>query len=439
MAGDPEVLGTLGFTSGSSLRRWVRRGIGLGLLLGVATGLGVWKVRRNPTPRPAYATARVELGDVVETVTATGTLSPLDAVDVGAEVSGRVLAVHADVNDRVEAGQALVEIDPEQLAAKVDEAEAQVRSANAALASARASLEESDLRARRTRDLQRSGLASAQDLEAAEAALARAGAQISTNRAQVALARASTKSARASRAKAVVRSPLAGIVLARSVEPGQTVTVGFQTPVLFTVAREISRMQLSIDVDEADVVKVRSGQSATFVVDAYPTREFTASVVRVSNLPKRGAAVVTYEALLSVENPEQLLRPGMTATTIIVTSRADNVLTVPPAALRFRPDDRTGTTASGVALPGFGRMPPPPGADIGPGGGGPNPAALGAASRPPAATRRPASATLFVIRNGRLDRIAVERGVSDGKRVQVASADLAPGVEVVTDVVEVEK
>lgn len=432
--GDPQVLAKLGVGKSHTVRRWVVRAIVLLSVLGlVAAGL-LWRAKAKSAPTQSFVTAPVEQGDLRETVTATGTLSPLDAVEVGAEVTGRVLKVNVDVNDQVEQGQVLVEIDQEQLNARVEESQAQLSSASASLRNARASVKEAELKAQRIRELNKRGLASAQELETAEATLERAKASVGTASAQVTVARAGLKSAKTSQGKAVIKSPIDGIVLARSVEPGQTVTSGFQTPVLFTLARDITQMQLKVDVDEADVGKVQDGQPATFVVDAHPKRQFRSKVVRLNNLPKTGTTVITYEGLLTVDNSERLLRPGMTATATIVTKQVKDALTVPNVALRFRPKAAAGGTSRGAGLPvpGLGRGP----GGFGRGGGfGPRPAGSAGADAAPRAPRD----AVWVVRDGKPVRIAVEVGVTDGKRTEVKAAELAAGTEVITDVAETKK
>lgn len=426
---DPQVMAQLGVGKGRGARRWLWRIGALLVLLGVAAGLYVWRARVSSAKKETYVTAKVEASDLRETVIATGTLTPLDAVEVGAEVSGRVLKVNVDVNDRVKAGQELVEIDQEALVARVEESAAQLRSAGASSRNARASVKEAELKATRIRELNKKGLASAQELETAEATLERARASVATASAQVTVARAGLKTAKTNQGKAVVKSPIDGIVLARSVEPGQTVTAGFQTPVLFTLARDITEMQLKVDVDEADVGKVKEGQVATFVVDAHPKRQFRSKVVRLNNLPKAGTTVVTYEGLLTVDNSERLLRPGMTATATVITQDIKGVLSVPNAALRFRPKAKGGAAASrggGLPMPGLGR-----GRGFGPGGGGgPRPAS---SSGEPAAPRQPRDA-VFVLRDGAPARVPIEIGATDGKRTEVRSGELPAGADVITDI-----
>jgi HlyD family secretion protein len=429
LAGDPEVLKKLGAGRTSSGRRWLVRALLLGAV--AATGAGIWHFRKQAElqKQPSYVTAPVERGDLRETVTATGTLSPLDSVEVGAEVTGRVTRVLVDINDRVTKDQVLVEIDTEQLQSRVDESQAQLRSAQASQANAKATVKEAESKAVRAREMHQRGLISDQDLEAAEATLERAKASVSTSSAQTTVAMASLSSAKTSLGKAIIRSPLDGIVLSRTIEPGQTVTSGFQTPVLFTLARALTQMQLDIDVDEADVGRVREGQEATFVVDAYPKQVFRSKLVKLGNLPKPETTVVTYQATLTVENPERLLKPGMTATATIVTSEEKDVLSVPNAALRFEPPAPPGSAqaAPGLPLPGLGgnmrgmgrpRTPRPQGS-AGPGG-----------------AERVRRQHVYVLKQGVLSKVRVEVGATDGRRTAVKGEGIGPGTEVVVDITE---
>lgn len=430
--GDPEVVKKLGLGRRSGSRKWMSRLV-LGAALAAAAG-GVWFWRKKvSTPEtPSYVTAPVERGDLRETVTATGTLSPLDSVEVGAEVTGRVTKVTVDINDRVEKDQVLVEIDTEQLSARVEESQAQLQSAQASQRNSTATVKEAESKAARAREMHSRGLISDQDLEAAVATLDRAKASVSSTAAQITVASAGLKSAKTSLGKAIIRSPIDGIVLARTIEVGQTVTAGFQTPILFTLARDLGKMQLDIDVDEADVGSVREGLEATFVVDAYPKRVFRSKLLKLGNLPKAGTTVVTYQATLSVENPDRLLKPGMTATATLVTSEVKNVLSVPNAALRFVPPAEASarTPSPGLPVPGLGAP------MRGMGGQRRSGARPSASADAGAGFRRVSRQKVYVVRGTELVAVPVEVGASDGRRTEIKGAELAVGAQVVLDVAE---
>ncbi len=310
------------------------------LALGAA-GLLAWGWSRlgsdGATTPYRFETLASRRGVVSSTVTATGSLQPLAQVEVGPELSGRVTRVLVDFNQRVAAGQILCELDPEQWQAAVRQARAQLAANQAALESGGVTLGEARVEAERSRQLSAAGIASQQSLDAARATLRKAEAAVRVAEAQVELARAALESARTSLSKAVIRSPIDGIVLSRAVEPGQAVAASLQAPVLFVLARDLDRMELHIEIDEADIGRVAEGQSASFVVDAYPDRTFEATLSGIHNIATVDNNVVSYEAVLRVENAEGRLRPGMTATVTVVTARQEDALLVPNRALRFVP------------------------------------------------------------------------------------------------------
>ena len=361
---DPEVEAQLGLTQtgGSRARRaWVRRGTWVLVALALLGGLAWWRARGQAERAPKYVTAPVERGDLAVTVTATGTLSALDTVEVSSEVSGRVAEVLVDFNDRVKAGQLLAVLNPEQARARAQEAAAQVEAATAGLARARATADESRQKLSRAQELAKAGLLSKDDLDTAQATARRADADVGAAAAQTTVARASLDDARSALRKSSVVSPIDGIVLSRAVEPGQTVAASLQAPVLFTLARDLTKMKLEVAVDEADVGKVREGNPATFTVDAYPGRTFASRVESLHNVATTAENVVTYTAELSVANGDLALRPGMTATAGIVTEEKHGALLVPNAALRFTPPDvlaQENGARGGLFIPGVTRGSP---------------------------------------------------------------------------------
>ncbi len=412
-----EVLAVV--NAGRSKRRlwsWLAAALALATLVGVGIR---WKTSTSTEPKLTWVTVPVKKGNLQETVTATGTLSPVDAVELGAEVTGRLTRVLVDVNDRVEEGQVLAEIDPEQLTARVQEARAQLGSAQANLASAKASLSEAELKATRMHALGEKELVSRQEVETTDATLARAKASVQTAASQITVARAGLTSAETSLQKATIRAPISGVVLMRAVEPGQTVTAGFQTPVLFTLARDLTSLELNVEVDEADIGKVKEGQEASFVVDAYPDREFESKLVQLHNMPKAEATVVTYPAVLSVDNSNLLLRPGMTATATIVTRKLQQQLLVENRALRFEPPRPEGERGrSFFPIPGLGR--PPAG----------RPREAGSAS-----TGKPPKDRVYVEKApGQARQVPVKVLGTNGILSAVSGPGLAPGSPVIVDV-----
>ena len=335
--GDIELRKKLGLDSANKKRRTRRKRLAVALpLIGVLIALGVWRAG-GPGDQPNYVTQPVRRGDLAVMVTATGSLDARETIDVGAEVSGRILRVHVDFNDPVRKGQLLAELDTEELEARVREARARVRAAKATERVARATSNEAKQAADRAERLAEKGLISVARLETALAAAERARADVGARSAQTAVAAAALSDARTRIGRARITSPIDGIVLERNVEAGQTLASEFQVPVLFRIARDLSRMELSVAVDEADVGRVKEGQQATFSVEAYPDRTFRSTVRSLRNVPTIEQTVVTYVAVLAVDNDEHMLRPGMTATATIVTETIEDVLLIPNSALRFTP------------------------------------------------------------------------------------------------------
>ena len=312
---------------------------------------------RGNTKAVTYATQDVVKGDLTVTVTATGNLEPRNQVEIGSELSGTVAKVNVDVNDEVKAGQVLAALDTTRLKAQVLQQESSLASAEARVLQAEASAKEARAniaRLQKVRELSGNKLPSQQDMDVAEAAVARADGELAAAKAAVAQSRASLETVRTDLGKTELRSPINGVILVRSVEPGQTVAASLQAPVLFIMAEDLKKMELHVSVDEADVGSVQVGQEASFTVDAYPNRRFSAHITQVhfassntkastssSNSSQASATstgVVTYETVLEVDNPELLLRPGMTATAEIVTTNIEDAVLMPNAALRFSPE-----------------------------------------------------------------------------------------------------
>lgn len=337
---DADVVRTLGVGKSGTWKRWLGRIIALLVLVAAVAGV-VALVRKAMKPRvTTYETAQVRHADISVVVTATGTVQAVNTVQVGTEVSGRVAAVHVTFNEPVTVGQVLVEIDPEQLQGRVREARAQGAVAHAAVQQADAVLADARLTLARVEQLRQREIVSQADLDTARAAIARAQAGLASAHAQAQVAAAGLSNALTQLGKSVIRSTINGVVLSRNVEPGQTVNGQFQTAQLLTLAEDLTRMELRVDIDEADIGRVRERQLATFTVSAYPGRHFDARVDELRNAPRTVQNVVSYEAVLSFDNAARLLRPGMTATVSVISDRRPDVLAVPNAALRFMPMGR---------------------------------------------------------------------------------------------------
>ncbi len=397
----------------------------MALLALAAVGAFFWqRTLRNNTNGPSYVTAQAKRAQLREIVMATGKFKGLDSVDVGAQISGRVAKVFVDFNDQVKAGQTLAEIDPAQLMSRVEQSRAQVSAADASVRLAKATLRQSKAALARAEDMVEKGLIASKDLEAAQADAERAEASVGSSQSQATLSRASLKDAETSLSWSTIKAPIDGVVLARLVEPGQTVAASLQSPVLFTVARDLTQLRLYVDIDEADIGKLREGQAATFTVGAWPARKFDSKVVSVHNLPTAGQAVVTYQAVLSVDNKELLLRPGMTATASIVTSDRADVLTVPDAALRYSPPAAPKSKPS--SSPFLPMTTPRMGGGQRRQGGG-----NGAAKADGAANA--ARGSVWVLENGAPKRVAVQTGGSDGQNTEITSGLISDGTVVITD------
>lgn len=331
---DAEILERLGLPSPKP-RRWWLIGIIAAVVLAFVPGTAIY-IARSTAPT-SYVTTPVARGPLVVRVSATGTLQPEHQVDIGAEISGRLDRVAVDYNDRVTKGQVLAVINTDQIRAQLAQAQAALNAAKAAVSTSEATVNETREKRDRAQGLFARSIVSAQDLQTAEADYARAVASVAKAKADVENAGAQVQLHETQLNKAEVRSPIDGIVLDLKVQQGQTVASSFQTPVLFTVASDLSRMELEVDIDEADIGQVREGQTATFSVDAFPQRQFDAKLTSLRNAPKTTNGVVTYQGVLEVDNSAGLLRPGLTATVDILVAETADSLLVPNGALRFTP------------------------------------------------------------------------------------------------------
>jgi HlyD family secretion protein len=316
-----------------------RRGVILaiaGILLGI--GLFVW-LRHEPAPPPKYETARVERGDIADRVIATGTLSPLVTVTVGSQVSGRVIQLGADFNSTVKKGQLIAKIDPALFRGELDRARANLAAAHASLSRATAERDNAALNSKRYATLAAKNMVAQAEADTALAALRTAEASVASARAAIDQARAAVTLAETNLAYTEIVSPIDGVVISRGVDVGQTVAASFQAPTLFTIAEDPRKMEVHTSVAESDVGRVLPGQNVDFTVDAFVSKTFKGIVKEVRYSPVVVQNVVTYDAVVSVDNPELELRPGMTADVTFQVESHQNVLFVPSAALRFRPPE----------------------------------------------------------------------------------------------------
>ncbi len=409
--------------SDSSSRSRLRRSWPLALAALVVAAAAVLALAARSSSASAnlqYRTEPLTQGTLTVKVSATGNLQPTNEVDVGSEVSGLVEAVLVDDNDHVKAGQVLARLDTSKLQDQVINARAALASAEARVLQAAASVKEARAnlaRLRQVSELSGGKVPSRAEMETAEAAAARADADEASAKASVDQARASLSSAETNLAKASIRSPIDGVVLSRQIEPGQTVAASFQAPTLFTLAEDLAEMELEVDVDEADVGQVREGQSAIFTVDAYAGRRYPARITRVGYGSQTKDGVVFYQAVLTVDNDDLSLRPGMTASAEVTTLERTDVLLVPNAALRFSPPAATGDAErSGGVVSSL--LPRPPG--------------MGA--RPTAANGpKNGAGQVWVLRNGLPVALDVVVGHTNGQVTEVSGAGLQAGLAVIVE------
>ena len=312
-------------------------------------GIAAWMLFKNESDEPKFKTEKIVRGDIIETVTASGTVNPVTTVLVGTQVSGTVKNIYADFNSPVKKGQLIAQIDPARFEAEVEQARANLLSTKAEAERTEANLIDAERKLERNRKLFSDNLVSKNDMDTSETNYETAKAQVSASKAQVAQAEATLKIAETNLRYTRILSPVEGIVVSRNVDVGQTVAASFQTPTLFTIAQDLTKMQIDTNVDEADIGKVSAGQNVEFNVDAYPDITFKGKVSQVRNAPITIQNVVTYDVVIKVDNPELQLKPGMTANVSIVLSIKKDVLKISNAALRFSPDvkDKSRTQQKG--------------------------------------------------------------------------------------------
>ena len=406
----------LGLDSGSAAPSRLRLVIYAAIVMALVA-LAAWLVVSSRSGSAVrYVSEPVVRGNLTVIVTATGSVQPTKQVDISSELSGTVRKVNVDFNSRVKVGQVLAELDTDKLVAVVESSKARVTAAKAKVEEVYATSIEKERDLARKSALADKKIISTLDIDTARAAHGRAVAALASARADVGVAEAELKLNETNLAKAKIRSPIDGVVLKRNVDPGQTVASSLQAPVLFSIAENLTQMEVQVDVDEADVGKVSEGQRATFSVDAYPERRFSARIRELRYGSEVVQGVVTYKAVLSTDNAELLLRPGMTATAEIAVQRVTQALLIPNGALRFAPPAQPESERNGGLLRQL----------------------LGTKPRFRAATKRDdgaTSRTVWVLRDGEPAPIAITMGVSDGKRTEVLKGELSEAHAVITDAI----
>lgn len=372
-------------------RRWL-----IAVVFGAAVAAaGAWWFVQHWSADPSYITARVRRAPIAAEVTATGTLQPLTTVLVGTYVSGRIQEIDVDYNTSVRKGQRVAKIDPAPFEVKVMRAEAELATAQARVRKAQAELRLKEATLQRQERLRADRVTAEEELDTARSAHAQAVAQLALEEASVMQAQAARAEARVNFEYTDIISPVDGVVLSRNVDVGQTVAASFQTPTLFVIAEDLTKMQVNANVSESDIGPVKPGQQATFSVDAYPSRVFHGTVVQVRNDPVIIQNVVTYDALVDVDNHDLALKPGMTATVTLTIEKKKEALVVSRRALRFRPAQ----TEAGSA--------PPQDRDAGVGG-----------------------ARVWLVVDGQLQPVDVEVGIRGNEDAEIVAGGVAEGTVV---------
>ena len=371
----------------------MKKKILIGIVIVVVLGIAAFIVFSSKETELKFRTEKITKGDIEATVTATGTVNAVTTVLVGTQVSGTIKQIYVDFNSPVKQGQLIAQIDPSTFEAQVQQARANLLSAKANVEKAEASLLDAKRTMERNRELFSKDLIARSDLDTSETNYDAAKAQVSAAKAQVAQTEAALEYAATNLRYTRIQSPVNGIVVSRNVDVGQTVAASFQTPTLFNIAQDLTKMQIDTNVGEADIGKVNVKQDVEFTVDAYPDITFKGRVSQVRNAPITVQNVVTYDVVIYVDNPEFKLKPGMTANVSIIISSKKDVLKIPNAALRFRPSE---TIKNKV-------------------------------------TTQPKGPGVWIVENNKPKRVKVETGISDGNYTEVVSGEINEGQEVIVE------
>jgi len=383
-------------------------------LLVAAAGIYYFKSRK---PEITYKTAKIERGTIVSTVSATGNLSAVTTIQVGTQVSGTIQKIYVDYNSRVRKGQTIAEIDPSLFNAAVEQSQGNFISAEANLQKARVALADTERTLQRNKKLLSDGIISQGDYDLSETAWQSAKASLKAAEGSVAQTRGALMQARTNLRNSIIRSPVDGVVISRAIDVGQTVAASFQTPTLFTIAQDLTKMQIEVSVDEADISRIKLGQQATFTVDAYPEQSFGGKVVQIRSAPVINQNVVTYVVVVNVDNRELKLKPGMTANVSIEVARKDDILKIPPAALRFKPKGEGKPDAAKVKPVTAGA----PSAK-GRGEGGGKPGGLKGGGQ-----------ILYVLKDGKPSPLSIKTGIANSSSIELVEGGLKDGDEVVIE------
>jgi HlyD family secretion protein len=384
------------------------------LLAAGGAGYAYWRMGNGPG-EPPYLTAPVTKATIRQVVSSTGTLQAVTTVLVGSQVSGTIAKLNVDYNSKVTKGQIVAQLDQSRFAAQVEEARANVLAAQATMAKTKVALEDAERTLKRTRELKQRELISQSELDAAQTAYDSARSQLNVAQAQVGQAQASMNQAQIDLGYTTIRSPVDGIVISRSVDVGQTVAASLSAPTLFTIANDLTKMEVHTNVDEADIGNISEGQDVTFTVDAHPQRRFRGQVHQVRNAPQVIQNVVTYNSVVRINNKELLLKPGMTANVQFLVAQKEDALTIPNIALRFRPPEEK-NEAQELLRQEQGRV----GGRItqrrtSRGGGSGVSGGEG---------RQVRQVKVYVLKNGQVQPVEVQVGITDGSKTEIVAGPL---------------
>jgi len=359
---------------------------------------GAYYAMRSSKTETVYRTEKAALGDITSTVTSSGSIAPLVTVTVGTPVSGIIKSLSADYNSQVKKGQVIAQIDPATYSALVEQSRGSYLSAVANLEKAKVTLVDANRTFKRYQDLVKDGSVAVSDYDTYATAAASAKAAVGAAQGSVAQAKGSFDQAKTNLNYTTIVSPVDGIVISRAVEVGQTVTASMSTPTLFTIAQDLTKMQINATVDESDIAKVHEGGNASFNVDAYPEETFSGVVTQVRNAATTTSNVVTYSVILAVDNTDLKLRPGMTANVTFVTATKTGTLKIPTAALRYRPK----TAATGQKQEAQPKL-------------------------------EPGQKRVYVLQNGRPVPVVITVGIGNDKETEVLKGDLAEGADIILE------
>jgi HlyD family secretion protein len=377
----------------------------------------------NRAPEVSYKSAKIERGTIVSTVAATGNLSAVTTVQVGTQVSGTIQKLYVDFNSRVKKGQAIAEIDPSLFNASVEQSQGNYLSAEANLQKAKITLTDAERTFKRNKTMLADGIISQGDFDTAETTLLSSRVAVKAAEGAISQTRGSLMQSKTNLRYSTIRSPVDGVVISRAIDVGQTVAASFQTPTLFTIAQDLTKMQIEVSVDEADISRIQLHQKASFTVDSYPEQTFRGEVVQIRSAPVITQNVVTYVVVVNVDNSDLKLKPGMTANVSVEVAKKDDVLKLPPGALRFKPKTKGDDTKVKGNIDRAGTSGQRPAGGAGPTGGG----------RSASGKVKVRNQQVYILKEGKPVATPVKTGIANNGSIELVESDLKEGDEVILE------